>query len=149
MREVSKLVRGDPLLVCHLEEALEYLATPKCIENDAPEVKYATKSHFYMLHFYIPHFYIPSIYIPHFYITYFYMPYFYIPQCYIVLPLHLNCYINLTFKPSLNLLQTTRHTYTTQPYTLNPLTLNHKHIIHIQYNPTKPYCHPYTFLENI
>ena len=134
MREVSKLVRGDPLLVCHLEEALEYLATPKCIENDAPEVKYATKSHFYMLHFYIPHFYIPSFYIPHFYITYFYMPYFYIPQCYIVLPLHHIPYL---------------YTYTTQPYILNPLTLNHKHIIHIQHTPTKPYCHPYTFLVNI
>ena len=36
--EVERLVKENPEDVCHIAEALQFLATPSNIENDIPEV---------------------------------------------------------------------------------------------------------------
>ena len=38
LREVTRFVRSEPERVCHLPDAVQYLASSSAVEADAPEV---------------------------------------------------------------------------------------------------------------
>ena len=43
LREVTRFVRSEPERVCHLPDAVQYLASSSAVEADAPEVSQCSR----------------------------------------------------------------------------------------------------------